>query len=187
MAEPEIGDVIADITSDVQTIVKGEIELAKAELIPQAKSLGIGAGLFGAAGYFALQAVTLLFICGGLAFTALYTGLVSIVWAFTLGFLTMAVILLVIAGILALIGKSKIKFEGAEKTVAEAEKSVDAVTTAINRGQANVRAIVAGHDPLRAANRTTGAGATVVDGSGSGATAASVYTPGEGPAQPRTK
>ncbi|MDN5570752.1 MAG: phage holin family protein [Propionibacteriaceae bacterium] len=150
MAEPEVGDVIKDITTDVQTIVKGEIELAKAELMPQVKGIGIGAGLFGAAGYFALHAATLLFICGGLAFTALYEGLVGIVWAFTLGFLTMAVILLVIAGVLALIGKTKMKFAGPEKTVAEAEKSVDAVTTAINRGQANVRQIAAGHDPLRA-------------------------------------
>lgn len=149
MAEPEVGDVIKDITTDVQTIVKGEIELAKAELMPQVKSIGIGAGLFGAAGYFALQAVTLLFICGGLAFTALYDGHVGIIWAFTLGFLTMAVILLVIAGILALIGKTKMKFAGPEKTAAEAEKAVDAVTTAINRGQANVRQIAAGHDPLR--------------------------------------
>lgn len=143
MAQPEIGDVIKDITADVQTIVKGEIELAKAEMAPQVKRIGIGAGLFGAAGYFALQALTLLFICGGLALTALYTGVVSIVWAFTLGFLTMAVLLLVLAGVLALIGKGKMNNPGPEETMAEVKLTTDDVKMSVERGQANVRAIVA--------------------------------------------
>lgn len=156
MAEPEIGEVIKDITADVQTIIKGEIELAKAEMLPQVKRAGIGAGLFGAAGYLALQATTLLFICGGLAFTALYQGAVGIVWAFTLGFLTMAVILLVIAGILALIGKSKIAVKGPEATVSEAQRSVQAVTGAVDRGQANVRAIAAGAERTPAYPATRG-------------------------------
>ena len=33
MADPEIGDVFKDITADIQTIVKGEIELAKACIV----------------------------------------------------------------------------------------------------------------------------------------------------------
>ena len=36
-----IADVIKNIQADVTTIVKGEIELAKAELLPQAKAAGI--------------------------------------------------------------------------------------------------------------------------------------------------
>lgn len=144
MAQPEIGEVLADITADIQTIVKGEIELAKAEMVPQVKRVGIGAGMFGAAGYLALQAATLLFICGGLALSALYQNLVPIIWAFTLGFLTMAVILLVIAGILVLIGKSKVKVSSPEATISEADLSAKAVSGAIAQGQANVRAIAAG-------------------------------------------
>lgn len=144
MADPQIGEVLKDITADVQTIIKGEIELAKAEMVPQVKSAGIGAGLFGAAGYFAIQAATLLFICGGLALSALYQGVVPIIWAFTLGFLTMAVILLIIAGVLVLIGKSKINVTAPEKTIAEANRSIEAVTGAIDQGNANVKAIVAG-------------------------------------------
>lgn len=144
MAEPQIGEVIKDITADVQTIIKGEIELAKAELMPQVKSTGIGAGLFGAAGYLAIQAATLLFICGGLALSALYQGLVSTIWAFTLGFLTMAVILLLVAGILVLIGKSKITLGAPEQAIAEANRSIEAITGAIDQGNANVKAIVAG-------------------------------------------
>ncbi|MFV0407679.1 MAG: phage holin family protein [Propioniciclava sp.] len=149
MAQPEIGDVIKDITADVQTIVKGEIELAKNELVPQAKRVGIGAGLFGAAGYLALQAVTLLFICGGLALTALYSGLVSIVWAFSLGFLTMAILVLVVAGILVIIGKGKLANPGPERTMAEAQLTSEEVKVSLERGQENVEAIVAsGGKPL---------------------------------------
>lgn len=144
MAEPQIGEVIKDITADVQTIIKGEIELAKAEMIPQVKRAGLGAGLFGAAGYLAIQAATLLFVCGGLAFSALFLGVVSTIWAFTLGFLSMAVLLLVVAGILVLIGKSKMRFTSPELTINEANRSVEAVTGAVDQGNANVRAIVAG-------------------------------------------
>ena len=144
MAEPQIGEVIKDITADVQTIIRGEIELAKAELMPQVKSTGIGAGLFGAAGYFAIQAATLLFICGGLALSALFTGIVSTIWAFTLGFLSMAIILLIIAAVLVLIGKSKIKLSAPEKAIAEANRTVEAVTGAVDQANANVKAIVAG-------------------------------------------
>ena len=144
MAEPEIGEVLKDITADVQTIIRGEVELSKAELMPQVKSAGIGAGLFGAAGYLAVQAATLLFICGGLALSALYQGVVPIIWAFVLGFLTMAVILLVSAGILVLVGKGKFALKGPERTVDEANKSIAAVTGAVDQGNANVKAIVAG-------------------------------------------
>lgn len=146
MAEPEIGDVLTDITSDIQTIVRGEIELAKAELVPQAKRLTIGVGLFGAAGYFLIQTATLLFIGGGLAFTALYEPGVGIVWAFCLGFLTMAGVTLLVAAALGLIGWLKVQVKGPESTIANAQQSVDAVTGAIDRGQANVRAIAAGAD-----------------------------------------
>ena len=144
MEQPEIGEVIKDITADVQTIVRGEIELAKAELMPQVKSAGIGAGLFGAAGYLAVQAATLLFICGGLALSALYQGAVPLIWAFVLGFLTMAVLLLIIAGVLVLVGKGKFAFKGPERTITEANRSIEAVTGAVDQGNANVRAIVAG-------------------------------------------
>lgn len=144
MAEPEIGEVIKDITADVQTIVRGEIELAKAELMPQVKSAGIGAGLFGAAGYLAVQAATLLFICVGLALSALYQGVVPLIWAFVLGFLTLAVVLLIVAGVLVLVGKGKFALKGPERTVDEANKSIAAVSGAVDQGNANVKAIVAG-------------------------------------------
>lgn len=172
MADPDIGEVLKDITDDIQTIVKGEIDLAKAEMVPQVKSVGIGAGMFGVAGYFAIQALTLLFICGGLALSALYQGVVPLIWAFTLGFLTMAVILLVIAGVLVLLGKSRFSVTAPQRTIDEANRTVSAVTGAMSQAQANVRAIVAGQP--RTAERPDRVPAAVD------------YTDGAAPAAPGT-
>ena len=61
MADLAVGDIIKNITDDVKLLVQDQIELAKAELIPAAKNGGTGAGLFGAAGYFALSATILLY------------------------------------------------------------------------------------------------------------------------------
>lgn len=142
MADPDIADVIKDITADVTTIVRGEIELAKVELTPQVKRAGLGAGLFGAAGYLAIQAVTLLFICAGLALSALYLNVVPLIWAFTLGFLTMAVLVLLIAGVLMLLGKHRFDgLTGPTHTVDQANRTVTAVTDAVARGQAEVAAL----------------------------------------------
>ena len=48
MTDQPVGDIIKSITDDVKLLVRDEIELAKAELMPAAKNGGIGAGLFGA-------------------------------------------------------------------------------------------------------------------------------------------
>ena len=61
MADLAVGDIIKNITDDVKLLVQDQIELAKAELMPAAKKGGTGAGLFGAAGYFALSATILLY------------------------------------------------------------------------------------------------------------------------------
>ncbi len=141
MAEnPSISDVITDITADVKTIVRSEIALAKAELMPQAKKVGIGAGLFGVAAVSAVVALMMLFIAGSFALAGLYLGVMAPVWAYSLGFVTMAVVLLVIAGILALIGKGQVTVPGPEKTIETTNEAIASVEHAIKRGQANVEA-----------------------------------------------
>ncbi|GAA2092362.1 hypothetical protein GCM10009841_01260 [Microlunatus panaciterrae] len=135
MAEsPAVGDIVKNITDDVKILVQGEIDMAKAELAPSAKNAGVGAGLFGAAGYFGLNALTLLYIAGALGIAAL--GL-----PIALGFVIMAVILLVIAAILALVGRAAVKkIKGLDKTVAEANASVAAVKGAVSRATAAAKA-----------------------------------------------
>jgi len=141
MAEKsDIADVIKSIQDDVLAIVRGEIELAKAELIPQAKRAGIGAGLFGAVGYLGLSAMAVLFSTIGFAWAMGFQAwfhldlLPALFW----GFLTDTVTILVLAGILALIGKAQLQFSGPAATVAQAEASVAAVKDAVERGKDEV-------------------------------------------------
>ena len=52
--ERTIGQLVADATHDVSTIVRSEIALAKAEVAADAKKAGAGAGMFAAAAFVAL-------------------------------------------------------------------------------------------------------------------------------------
>ena len=135
--QTDIADAIKAIQADVTTIVRGEIELAKAELVPQAKSVGIGAGLFGGAGYLAVNGVSLVFL--GLSALIANWFATSLGWApflaACMGLVIMAVVLFLIAGVLALIGKGKVSVKGPEATIAQGQASVDAVKGALERGQ----------------------------------------------------
>lgn len=137
-----IAEAIRNIQDDMRTIVKGELELAKAELLPQAKSAGIGAGLFGAAGYLAITGAGLLFC--GLSFWwsvgyQSWFGL-DLLTALVLGFVTMAVLLFLVAGTLALIGKQRLTLPGPQETAASAQESVAAVKGAIAQAKQRVEA-----------------------------------------------
>jgi pimeloyl-ACP methyl ester carboxylesterase len=48
--EPSVGTLVQSAMADFSTLVRGEIELAKAEVGKSAKKAGIGVGAFGAAG-----------------------------------------------------------------------------------------------------------------------------------------
>ena len=48
-AETSIGTLVQSAMADVSTLIRGEVELAKAEIGRSAKKAGIGAGAFGAA------------------------------------------------------------------------------------------------------------------------------------------
>jgi Flp pilus assembly protein TadB len=134
MAERAVGELIKGITDDVLVLVRDEIELAKAELIPAAKNAGIGAGLFGAAGYFGINAALLLYIAAALGLYALGLPL----W---LSFLIIAVALLLVAGLCALIGRSRVKkAKPPKRTINQAKETVAAVKGAVQRGNAAANA-----------------------------------------------
>lgn len=139
--QPAVSDVLNSITSDIKTIVRGEIELAKAEMVPQVKQAGIGAGMFGAAGYLALNGAMLIYIALGFVASGLYQLVMPAVWAYACGFATIALVFLAVAGVLVGVGKGKFQFTGPDRTIAGAEQSVAAVQTAVSRGQANVAAM----------------------------------------------
>ncbi|HEX6760427.1 MAG TPA: phage holin family protein [Propionibacteriaceae bacterium] len=134
MADLPVGDIIKDITDDVKLLVQDQIELAKAELIPAAKNGGTGAGLFGAAGYFALSATILLY------FAAAW-GLVQAGLAAWLAFLIVGVALLLIAGILAGVGFLFVKrVKPPERTIAQANLATAEISDAAQRALAAANA-----------------------------------------------
>lgn len=55
-----IGELIGDISRDLSTLIRQEIELAKAEVRQSARQAGRGAGLLGAAGTAAVMALLFL-------------------------------------------------------------------------------------------------------------------------------
>lgn len=146
----DIADVIKSIQADVTTIVRGELELAKAELLPQAKRAGIGAGLFGAVGYLGLSAMAVMFSTIGFAWAIgfqAWFGL-GVLPALFWGFLTDVVTILLLAGVLAMIGKAQLKFSGPKATIAQAEASMAAVVGAVERGKDEVAGLsITGRKP----------------------------------------
>jgi uncharacterized membrane protein YqjE len=109
--EPSVGTLVQSAMADMSTLIRGEIELAKAEIGRSAKKAGISVGLFGAAGVFAALAAIYLFVTLAEALTAL--GLPR--WV-SYGIVT--VLLLILAGIAALIGRRMIKkVEKPERTL----------------------------------------------------------------------
>jgi hypothetical protein len=139
--QTDIADVIKNIQADVTAIVRGEIELAKAELMPQAKAAGIGAGLFGVAAVVGLTGLTVLLL--GFSFwlsfgyqTWFHLDLLpSLAW----GFATIAVIFFLVAAAVAIVGKNQLTFTGAKATTASTEATVAAVKGAVGAGLKDVQ------------------------------------------------
>jgi hypothetical protein len=95
------GELLTRLSTQLSDLVRGELELARTELATKAKRAGVGAGLAGAG------AVVALLGAGALVAAAIAAlALVVPVW---LAALIVGVVLLVVAGILALAGRSSIK------------------------------------------------------------------------------
>jgi MFS family permease len=109
---PELVKQLADQTT---ALVRQEVELAKAELSEKGKRAGIGAGMFGGAGVAGLYAVGALTAAIILALATALDG-----W---LAALIVAVVYGAIAGVLALMGRNKVK----QATPATPERTVDTV------------------------------------------------------------
>ncbi|NEN05432.1 phage holin family protein [Diaminobutyricibacter tongyongensis] len=109
-ANTSLGDLLGEVTRDLSTLMRQEIELAKAELTQSAKRAGKGAGLLGGAGYSAAMGV--LFISIAVWWALGY--LVGNAWSG----LIVAVVWLIVALVLYLRGRTAIKsIQGAPQTV----------------------------------------------------------------------
>jgi uncharacterized membrane protein YqjE len=124
------GELVSRLSEQVSTLVKDELTLARAELVEKGKRAGTGAGLLGGTAVLALYGV------GALIATAIL--LLDLVWPAWLAALVVAVVIFLIAGVLALIGRKEVKQatpplpEAAKESVAA---DVDAVKTAVKDGR----------------------------------------------------
>lgn len=119
--ERTLGQLVAQATEDMSAILRAEVALAKAEITEDVRNGAMAGGLFGAAGYLGLLASILLTISAGY-------GLVAAGLAAWLAFLVVALVLILLAGVLALVGKSRISRVGPpERALRSARQTIAAV------------------------------------------------------------
>ncbi|MFX0538512.1 phage holin family protein [Ornithinimicrobium sp. Y1847] len=123
-SERTIGQLVSDVSTDLSQIVRGEMELAKTELMASAQHAGKGAGMLVGAAVVALYGLGLLFL--GLA------AVIAIWLPWWAGILIMAGVLFLVAGILALIGRKQVKQVNPkpEAAIEHAQETVEALRTA---------------------------------------------------------
>jgi hypothetical protein len=102
LREESLPELLKRLSNETTTLVKQELDLAKAEMAEKGKKAGAGAGMFGGAGVLGLGAFGALTAC----FIALLQTALNHTW---LAALIVAAIYGAIAGVLALQGKNKIQ------------------------------------------------------------------------------
>jgi uncharacterized membrane protein YqjE len=99
-ADPTLGALVNDLTTQVPELIRSEIRLAQAELTEKGKRAGLGIGMFGGAGIVALYGVGAL-----IATLILLLALAMDAW---IAALIVTVVLFAVAGVLALLGKKQV-------------------------------------------------------------------------------
>jgi hypothetical protein len=102
-AEKPLGEIVSEVTSKAQLLVREEIELAKAEVTAKVSKLAKGAGFFAGAGILAVFGLIYLFHMLALGF-ADWFGLKD--WV---GYAIVTVLIFIVVGVLALLGLRSIK------------------------------------------------------------------------------
>jgi hypothetical protein len=119
-ANASLGELLGEVSRDLSTLIRQEMELAKAEIRQSATRAGKGAGLLGGAGYAGLMAVFFLSIAlwwalGYLVGNAWSGVIVAIIWA-------------IVALILYLVGRKQLEqIKGAPQTVATVKEFPDTI------------------------------------------------------------
>src|ERR671916_100309 len=116
-----IGDLLKQLSQETTTLVKQELDLAKAEMTQKGKDAGAGAGFIGGGALFGLG----MFGALTASLIALLATAIDHVW---LAALIVAVVYGAIGGVLALRGKDKIQEAapaGPEQTVETVKEDVE--------------------------------------------------------------
>ena len=99
-ADRSLGTIIKELMENISTLFRSEIALLKWELKDTVAKLGGGIGLFAGAMFLALVGVAFLFV-------TIVLGLVALGVPAWLSALIVTVVLFVVAGVLAMMGKKK--------------------------------------------------------------------------------
>jgi len=102
-AEKGLGEIVTEVTSKAQLLIREEIELAKAEVTTKVSKLAKGAGFFAGAAILGIFALIWLFHFLALGLADWFS---LKVWV---GYLIVTVALLVVTGVLALLGLRSVK------------------------------------------------------------------------------
>ncbi|HUJ16001.1 MAG TPA: phage holin family protein [Thermoanaerobaculia bacterium] len=124
--EKSIGTIVKELMENMSTLLRSEIALLKWELKDTFAKVGTGAGLFAGAAFVALFGLAFLFV-------TIVLGLVALGVPAWLSSLIVTVVLFVVAGVLAAIGKKK--FAAAEFVPRE---SVDQIKNDFNTIKADI-------------------------------------------------
>ena len=100
--QPSVGELVSKASEHFSTLIRAEVELAKSEVSDSVKRAGIGGGLIAGAGVVLLLSVPFLFVV--LAEVLVAIGL----WRW-LSYLIVWVLFLLIAAVMALIGRRSLK------------------------------------------------------------------------------
>lgn len=125
--EQPLGELFSELSGNLQTLMRKEVELAKVEATEQAKRAGKAGAMFGAAAVAGFLGVLLLLfaLAWGLA-EAIPTGL---------AFLAVALLVLVVAGLCAVQGKKKAsEIRPPQQTVQTLKQDVQVAQTSLKRG-----------------------------------------------------
>ncbi len=101
LRQEPIGELLKRLSNETTTLVKMELDLAKAEMTQKGKEAGLGAGFLGGAGVVGLLALG--------SFTAFLILLLDGALANWLAALVVTVLWAIVAGVLALQGKNKLQ------------------------------------------------------------------------------
>lgn len=117
-----LGAVVHRLSEQIPELVRSELRLAQAELSEKGKHAGVGIGMFGGAGVLALYG-----IAGLLTTAVIALDLVLPLW---LAALLVSVVVLVVAGVAALLGKKQVTQAtppAPERAIAGVKQDVKAV------------------------------------------------------------
>ena len=114
LRERPVGELLKQLAEETSTLVRKELDLAKAELKQQGKEAGIGIGMFGGAGIAGLLAL------GSL--TAFVIALLATGMKVWVAALIVTAVWAAVAGVLALVGRNKV-----QQATPPAEQTVETI------------------------------------------------------------